>query len=599
MKKLSNEAYLTLREDATVIEADSHGDKVLLLRDGTYLKLFRVKRLITSAHFSPYSKRFAENADKLRLLGIPTISVIQTYRIPSIQRTAVHYSPLTGNTLRNLPNGIDEALAEKLGKFIRELHDKGIYFRSLHLGNVVLTPNNELGLIDIADMSFYNHPLSASLRLRNFHHLCRYNEDRNAISKNLTQFNKGLDDPQLTKNIRPLLERASSADPFLDQASTNKTCKKETVIQIRPTTTTAGLMDSTNQFMRSFDRNHYHLVVIYLKGSLPENQRKRVVADKVLCMNLSNSAMNGLKLFATYKLYKIIKQYQPSILLAHRYHSIWLAGLACLFCRIKMNFAVLHGNNQIHHPGRRFFIKHFLKNQFYFIGISNIVRQDILTSNAGLSPDQVFAIPDSLDIENQQKYLLPKDTAQKKLLIPNDKFIIGHVARLSEVKNQDLLLKAFALAQKTQPNLFLVIIGYGHLEKKLKALALQLGINHSVLFTGAVDRAADYMKAFDLFAMTSNDEGFGRVLIEAMAARIPIVATDIPAFVEVLGGSGSLVRPNDVVALSNEFLRHASISPEKIEEIIADQDFVLFEKFCQEKFKQRFQKLYTRLLDDQ
>ncbi|MEZ5480832.1 MAG: hypothetical protein R3E73_01270 [Porticoccaceae bacterium] len=177
MKKLSNEAYLTLREDATVIEADSHDDKVLLLRDGTYLKLFRVKRLITSARFSPYSKRFARNANKLRALGIPTISVIQTYRIPSIQRTAVHYSPLTGNTLRNLPNGIDEALAEKLGKFIRELHDKGIYFRSLHLGNVVLTPDNKLGLIDIADMTIYRKPLTDNQAIRNFRHLTRYKGD--------------------------------------------------------------------------------------------------------------------------------------------------------------------------------------------------------------------------------------------------------------------------------------------------------------------------------------------------------------------------------------------------------------------------------------
>ncbi len=177
MKKLSKQGYLTLREGAKVIEADGHGDKVLLLADGTYLKLFRLKRLFSTALFSPYSKRFAKNAIKLAKLGVPTVTTIETYRIPSIRRTAVHYSPLTGTTLRRLSGGIDMMLADKLGKFIRELHDKGIYFRSLHLGNIVLTPENRLGLIDISDMKICKRPLTEIQRTRNFQHCSRCPED--------------------------------------------------------------------------------------------------------------------------------------------------------------------------------------------------------------------------------------------------------------------------------------------------------------------------------------------------------------------------------------------------------------------------------------
>lgn len=183
MKKLSKEGYLTLREGAKVIETDAHGDKVLLLTDGTYLKLFRVKRLLTSARFSPYSKRFAKNAKKLIKLGILTVNVNQLYRIPSIRRTAVHYYPLPGTALRKLPDGIDLVLADKLGRFIRELHDKGIYFRSLHLGNIVLTPENKLGLIDISDMRVYGKTLPAKLRIRNFMHMSRYADDNTATKK--------------------------------------------------------------------------------------------------------------------------------------------------------------------------------------------------------------------------------------------------------------------------------------------------------------------------------------------------------------------------------------------------------------------------------
>lgn len=213
MKKLSKEGYLTLREGSQVIESDAYGDKVLLLADGTYLKLFRVKRLFTSARFYPYSKRFIRNADKLVKLGIPTVHVNQLYSIPSIRRTAVHYYPLTGTTLRNLPNGIDMILAETLGNFIRGLHDKGIYFRSLHFGNVVLTPENKLGLIDISDMKVYRKSLNEKLRLRNFQHSARYPEDQSLLKNNFNFFidgYRGTDETTTThKKIGDLFNRGN------------------------------------------------------------------------------------------------------------------------------------------------------------------------------------------------------------------------------------------------------------------------------------------------------------------------------------------------------------------------------------------------------
>ena len=191
MKKLTKEEYITLREGAEVIEADGHGDKVLLLPDGTYLKLFRRKRLISTALIFPYAQRFAQNATKLARLNIPSVSIIELYQIPSCQRTAVHYNPLVGTTLRDLPNGVDEVLADKLGIFIRDLHDKGIYFRSLHLGNIVLAQENHLGLIDISDMKFLNSPLSLKLRLRNFKHSARYPNDRDTLNRSINAFNQG------------------------------------------------------------------------------------------------------------------------------------------------------------------------------------------------------------------------------------------------------------------------------------------------------------------------------------------------------------------------------------------------------------------------
>lgn len=180
MQALDHARYLALREGAHVLEADGTGDKVLRLRDGSMLKLFRRKRLISSAAWYPYARRFADNCKVLAERSIPCPRVREVFRIAEIARDAVHYDPLPGKTLRQLldaPQSGDE-LRRQLGTFIARLHEKGIYFRSAHLGNVVLTPEGQLGLIDIADMRTYRRPLRKAQRLRNFKHMLRYKEDR-------------------------------------------------------------------------------------------------------------------------------------------------------------------------------------------------------------------------------------------------------------------------------------------------------------------------------------------------------------------------------------------------------------------------------------
>ena len=102
MWELSQEEYELWRSGAEVPASDQHGDKVLLLSDGTYLKLFRFKRLLSSARIFPYWRRFVRNAGRLRELGVPTLRVRNIYYIPHLARTAVHYDPLAGMTLREL-----------------------------------------------------------------------------------------------------------------------------------------------------------------------------------------------------------------------------------------------------------------------------------------------------------------------------------------------------------------------------------------------------------------------------------------------------------------------------------------------------------------
>ncbi|MFJ4351706.1 toluene tolerance protein [Pseudomonas sp. NPDC089428] len=176
---LSQVDFDQLTLGAQVLEADSHGAKVYLLKDGNFLKVFRRKRLISSALLRPYSQRFVDNAERLAQLGIPTLEVISQHKLDLPGRTAVLYRPLPGRTLLQLSRekgfSWDSALPQLI-KLIHQLHRNGIYFRSLHLGNVVMTPDQRLGLIDVADMRFLRPPLSARMVRRNVQHMVRYIE---------------------------------------------------------------------------------------------------------------------------------------------------------------------------------------------------------------------------------------------------------------------------------------------------------------------------------------------------------------------------------------------------------------------------------------
>lgn len=128
--------------------------------------------------------------------------------------------------------------------------------------------------------------------------------------------------------------------------------------------------------------------------------------------------------------------------------------------------------------------------------------------------------------------------------------VVGMVSRLDPIKDHETLLAAFAQLPRNigGRQLRLVLVGEGPLRKPLEAQARRLGIAERTTFTGARDDVPEAIANFDVFAFsTTRDEGFGVVLIEALAAGIPIVASDVAACREVLEGGalGQLVQPGN------------------------------------------------------
>jgi tRNA A-37 threonylcarbamoyl transferase component Bud32 len=170
--------YRQLTQDAQELEQDLFGPKVYLLPDRRIIKLFRIKRLLSLSAIYPYSLRFARNARRLNAMGIVAPHVTRQFFCVAIRRHGIIYPLLKGEPLAKLLSGDDGGLVEQFAGFIARLHQQGVYFRSLHLGNVLLLPNGDFGLIDVADLRLRSFPLGMAARRRNFRHLFRLPEHR-------------------------------------------------------------------------------------------------------------------------------------------------------------------------------------------------------------------------------------------------------------------------------------------------------------------------------------------------------------------------------------------------------------------------------------
>jgi glycosyltransferase involved in cell wall biosynthesis len=134
------------------------------------------------------------------------------------------------------------------------------------------------------------------------------------------------------------------------------------------------------------------------------------------------------------------------------------------------------------------------------------------------------------------------------------KSIIGAIGRLEPRKGHDCLIHAMPEIKKAVPNAVLVIAGhdpwgYGN---ELHELIDSLALNHQVRLVGFQSDVTSFLNALDIFAFATHSEGFGQVVIEAMAAGKPTVVSKIPPLTEIVvdGETGTLVKPDSAEAFA-------------------------------------------------
>jgi len=245
---------------------------------------------------------------------------------------------------------------------------------------------------------------------------------------------------------------------------------------------------------------------------------------------------------------KLLNEISPDIVHTHSYgyfHSDLLARL-----KRKSEWKLVMTSHGFP-PGRGIF-RPVKKMYTKFIGRKTVKSLDVAIAlserDKGVFEDldvkNVYVIPNGISIAMFEN-LPSRDIFRDKYKIKGR--MILNVGRLEKIKGQKNLIEAFSNIIKDFPDTTLVIVGkdWGEL-KELKELVGELNLKDRVIFTGGIpyERMPEVYSAADIFVLSSFDESFGIVLLEAMACAVPIVATNVGAVPGVVSDAALLAEPN-------------------------------------------------------
>lgn len=354
---------------------------------------------------------------------------------------------------------------------------------------------------------------------------------------------------------------------------------------------TPPFLDCARQYAALFSGSPYKVCTVYLTGAPSEEVKAGSVSDEVIFLDFSSKEIRGMKLGAIRALKQIVALHNFKFCIAHRFKPIYIALLASKLPVL----GVQHAFDVYSRRSRQLFVN-FFKHRLVLLGVSDAVRDDIRANLPGWPASRIETLYNRIDIDAVQSEQITREAARDALGLPTEVTVIGNVGRLHPDKDQATLIRGFSEALPRLPeNCLLTIMGSGPLEDELKALTARLGISKHVRFLGQVPGGRRYFKAFDVFALTSDHEPFGMVLLEAMAAGVPIVCSNCGGGREVVVGAGLLTPLGDAKELAEALVELSALTPDSLNDLRERMRKRLSEQFSDSAARKGFQALTDRL----
>lgn len=339
-------------------------------------------------------------------------------------------------------------------------------------------------------------------------------------------------------------------------------------------------------YLKLLDRNVYDFHVCSLLEK-PDDLQDEISKYSKLTNLKSTNRFNPVVIP---KLAKLIKQIKPDIIHTHLFQARFYTTVARFFSG-PVNL-ITHKHNNVNLIKHNIFIVFEMISIFFnnkVIAISQSVAQS-LRKFEFVSSKKIFVLHNGIDFDRFNKI------ASNKAILPGKEIIIGLVCRLEPQKGISYLLLAMRTILAKFPNTKLEIVGDGSLRQELEEFSKKLGISNSVKFFGKFADVIPFYKRMNIFVLPSIYEGFGIVLLEAMAAGVPVVATNVDGIKEVVtdGKNGVLVKPKDPDAIADAVIK--LIENDKLSERLVMAGYRRAESFDMKQHIFKLHNFYNNLL---
>ena len=349
---------------------------------------------------------------------------------------------------------------------------------------------------------------------------------------------------------------------------------------------TFPFLDVARQYASLFKGTEYKIITAYLVGDKDDEVVRQTDSDEVVFLKNRSGDLKGLKRQQIKQVKKLCAQYPFEFAIGHRYQAIYILRSIKNLPVIGVN----HSFGKLKRFSRRWFINGH-KKDLYLLGVSDAIRDEMRAYLPKFPQEKILTLYNRLNIEQVEAHQVAKSVAREYLGIKQNGYVFANVGRLHPDKDQRTLINAFSRVATEIPDAVLIIIGKGRLEQELKQQVNELNLQKRVLFLGVVPDAVNYFKAFDSFLLSSDHEPFGMVLLEAIIAEVPVVATNAGGAKEIIKNPQWLFEVGDEKKLSELMRAMYQLDEAQKQAINKENRQWLEQNFTDEAVKQAFWNL--------
>lgn len=305
-------------------------------------------------------------------------------------------------------------------------------------------------------------------------------------------------------------------------------------------------------FLKGLNKKRFNpFLICPSKGDLVKKVEKLGVETGIIKMGGLKSVNLLSASSAICRLRKIIKQKNIDLIHTDSPRQTFYAGIAARLTRKPLIWQV-----RVSDPEIRLYYKFLFALASKIIAVSKAVGKRF--EGLALKSDKLIVVYNAVDLTEFGPQLVDKKL-KEEFKIEENQSLVGTVGQLLPRKGQDVFLKAAAQVLKLVPEIKFIIVGDGNhaYRKKLEELSKDLAIDEKVIFTGSRDDIPQIMSILDIVVLPSTyQEGFSRVILEAMASCKPVVATEVGGNPEAVkdGTTGILVPSEDTTRLVGAIL---------------------------------------------